>query len=119
MLTILHVSSSSAASFPRRLTNAATKIFARFKIDLGGMGIGLLCGLSTMERLPSDFFGMEESCWSQTKQIVIRFLGLILSIIGSKYSQNDNDSFAAGSHQTMSSRPPFGHVQSSSLPSFC
>eukprot|EP00980_Cylindrotheca_fusiformis_P013505 scaffold3450_cov114-Cylindrotheca_fusiformis.AAC.10 len=37
---------------------------------LGGMGLGLLCGLSTMERLPSDFFGMEESCWSRTKQAV-------------------------------------------------
>ena len=49
--------------------------------DLGGMFIGLLCGLSTMERLSSDFFGMEESCWSQTKQIIVRFLGLIISII--------------------------------------
>lgn len=47
--------------------------------------IGLLCGLSTMERLPSDFFGMEESCWSQAKQIIFRFLGLIISIIGSKF----------------------------------
>ena len=45
------------------------------------MAIGLLCGLSTMERLPSDFFGMEESCWSQAKQIVVRFLGLIVSVI--------------------------------------
>jgi hypothetical protein len=50
--------------------------------DLGGMAIGLLCGLSTMERLSSDFFGMEENCWSQTKQIVVRFLGLIISVIG-------------------------------------
>ncbi|CAJ1947677.1 unnamed protein product [Cylindrotheca closterium] len=49
---------------------------------LGGMGIGLLCGLSTMERLPSDFFGMEESFWSKAKQIVFRFLGLIVSVIG-------------------------------------
>lgn len=50
--------------------------------DLGGMVIGLLCGLSTMERLSSDFFGMEENCWSQTKQIIVRFLGLIISVIG-------------------------------------
>jgi hypothetical protein len=49
--------------------------------DLGGMAIGLLCGLSTMERLSSGFFGMEENCWSQTKQIVVRFLGLIISVI--------------------------------------
>jgi hypothetical protein len=50
-------------------------------LDLGGMVIGLLCGLSTMERLPTDFFGMEENCWSQAKQICVRFLGLIISVI--------------------------------------
>jgi hypothetical protein len=50
-------------------------------IDLGGMAFGLLCGLSTMERLPTSFFGMEEGCWSQAKQILIRFFGLIISII--------------------------------------
>jgi len=50
--------------------------------DLGGMLIGLLCGLSTMEKLPSDFFGMDESWWPRAKQICVRFLGLIFSIIG-------------------------------------
>jgi hypothetical protein len=45
------------------------------------MAFGLLCGLSTMERLPTSFFGMEEGCWSQAKQILIRFFGLIVSII--------------------------------------
>lgn len=49
--------------------------------DLGGMAFGLLCGLSTMERLSTSFFGMEEGCWSQTKQLLIRFLGLIVSVI--------------------------------------
>lgn len=44
------------------------------------MAIGFLCGLSTMNRLSTDFFGMEEGCWSQTKQIVMRFLGVIISI---------------------------------------
>jgi len=55
--------------------------FATFDATVGGMVIGLLCGLSTMERLPSDFFGMEESCWSQAKQLIFRFLGLIISVI--------------------------------------
>lgn len=49
---------------------------------LGGMAFGLLCGLSTMEKLPSDFFGMEENCWSRAKQLSVRFLGLIVSVIG-------------------------------------
>uniref|UniRef100_A0A7S1GPX0 Uncharacterized protein n=1 Tax=Cyclophora tenuis TaxID=216820 RepID=A0A7S1GPX0_CYCTE len=35
-----------------------------------------------MERLSSDFFGMEQSCWSQTKQLLMRFFGLIISVIG-------------------------------------
>jgi hypothetical protein len=77
-------------------------------LDLGGMVIGLLCGLSTMERLPSDFFGMEESCLSQTKQIIVRFLGLIISIIGSKYSEKVPISTASSSHKTMFS--PTTHV---------
>lgn len=45
------------------------------------MAFGLLCGLSTMERLPSDFFGMEEGFFAQAKQIVVRFMGLILSVM--------------------------------------
>ena len=45
------------------------------------MCFGLLCGLSTMERLSGDFFGMEENCWSQTKQILVRFFGLIVSVL--------------------------------------
>ena len=46
------------------------------------MIIGFLCGISTMERLSSDFFGMKQGCWSQSKQIVIRFFGLIVSVLG-------------------------------------
>lgn len=46
------------------------------------MGFGLLCGLSTMDKLPSDFFGMDESWWSRAKQLSVRFLGLIISAIG-------------------------------------
>mmetsp|Transcript_24977 Transcript_24977/g.58950 ORF Transcript_24977/g.58950 Transcript_24977/m.58950 type:complete len:580 (-) Transcript_24977:951-2690(-) len=48
---------------------------------LGGMVYGLLCGLSTMERLPNAFFGMEENFFARVKQIATRFLGLIISII--------------------------------------
>jgi len=35
-----------------------------------------------MERLPSDFFGIQQDWVTKTKQIVIRFFGLIVSIIG-------------------------------------
>jgi membrane associated rhomboid family serine protease len=49
---------------------------------LGGMVFGFLCGLSTMERLSSDFFGMEQSCCMKTKQIIVRFFGVIVSVIG-------------------------------------
>mmetsp|Transcript_10271 Transcript_10271/g.11796 ORF Transcript_10271/g.11796 Transcript_10271/m.11796 type:complete len:598 (+) Transcript_10271:147-1940(+) len=48
---------------------------------LGGLIYGLLCGLSTMERLPDAFFGVEENCYVRVKQIMTRFLGLFISII--------------------------------------
>lgn len=48
---------------------------------LGGMAYGFLCGLSTMERLSSDFFGMEEGWYTRVKRFVIRFFGLILSVV--------------------------------------
>jgi hypothetical protein len=50
--------------------------------DLGGMIYGFLCGVSTMERLSRDFFGIETTCVAKSKQIVIRFFGLIISVIG-------------------------------------
>lgn len=49
---------------------------------LGGMVFGFLCGLSTMERLSTDFFGMAQSCFMKTKQVIVRFFGLIVSVIG-------------------------------------
>lgn len=49
--------------------------------DLGGMIYGMLCGFSTMERLPEAFFGTEESYFVRVKQIATRFFGLIISII--------------------------------------
>jgi membrane associated rhomboid family serine protease len=48
---------------------------------LGGMAYGFLCGLSTMERLSMDFFGMEEGWMIRAKQLVVRFSGLILSVV--------------------------------------
>ena len=35
-----------------------------------------------MERLSSDFFGMEQSFWQKTKQVLVRFFGVIVSVIG-------------------------------------
>lgn len=43
------------------------------------MAYGFLCGLSTMDRLSSDFFGMEESFLTQLKNFLARFFGLIIS----------------------------------------
>ena len=48
---------------------------------LGGMAYGFLCGLSTMERLSSDFFGMEEGWVTRAKRFVIRFFGIIISVV--------------------------------------
>jgi hypothetical protein len=50
-------------------------------IDLGGMAYGFLCGLSTMERLNTDFFGLEERCCSRAKQFFMRFFGLIVTVV--------------------------------------
>ena len=57
-----------------------TLIFSSFT-DVGGMIYGFLCGMSTIERLSSAFFGMEEDVWFRTKQFVVRFSGLILSVV--------------------------------------
>jgi len=48
---------------------------------MGGMLIGFLCGLSTMERLNREFFGMEYGCAAKSKHIATRFFGLILSVL--------------------------------------
>jgi hypothetical protein len=45
------------------------------------MVLGFLCGLSTMDRLSSDFFGLEENCFARAKHVIMKFLGLIISII--------------------------------------
>ncbi|KAL3807618.1 hypothetical protein ACHAXA_008628 [Cyclostephanos tholiformis] len=48
---------------------------------LGGMVYGFLCGLSTMERLSTDFFGIATTFWTRLRNILIRFSGLILSVV--------------------------------------
>jgi len=47
---------------------------------LGGMVYGFLCGLSTLERLSKEFFGVRTSCWSRLRQFLVRFLGVIISV---------------------------------------
>lgn len=51
-----------------------------FNADLGGMVYGFLCGLSTIERLSADFFGMEEGFMNHAKHFIIRFFGLIVTL---------------------------------------
>jgi hypothetical protein len=41
---------------------------------------GFLCGLSTIQRLTADFFGMEEGWTAQAKQVITRFFGIIISV---------------------------------------
>jgi len=48
---------------------------------LGGMAYGFLCGLSTMQRLSMDFFGVEDTMFKQAKHCVVRFFGIIVSIM--------------------------------------
>eukprot|EP00555_Chaetoceros_dichaeta_P010527 CAMPEP_0198255872 /NCGR_PEP_ID=MMETSP1447-20131203/5911_1 /TAXON_ID=420782 /ORGANISM="Chaetoceros dichaeta, Strain CCMP1751" /LENGTH=622 /DNA_ID=CAMNT_0043942361 /DNA_START=191 /DNA_END=2059 /DNA_ORIENTATION=- len=48
---------------------------------LGGMVYGFLCGLSTMERLSKAFFGVEYNWMSKFQVVVVKFFGIILSLI--------------------------------------
>ena len=48
---------------------------------LGGMVYGFLCGLSTIERLSTDFFGIATTFWGRVRNVLIRFSGLIVSVI--------------------------------------
>ncbi len=48
---------------------------------MGGVILGFLCGLSTMERLPKSFFGIERSCFSRVQTFSVRFLGIIISVL--------------------------------------
>uniref|UniRef100_A0A6V2QST7 rhomboid protease n=2 Tax=Ditylum brightwellii TaxID=49249 RepID=A0A6V2QST7_9STRA len=48
---------------------------------MGGMLYGFLCGLSTMERLSSDFFGIPTNLVTRLRNVLCRFMGLILSVV--------------------------------------
>mmetsp|Transcript_12840 Transcript_12840/g.18211 ORF Transcript_12840/g.18211 Transcript_12840/m.18211 type:complete len:525 (-) Transcript_12840:134-1708(-) len=48
---------------------------------LGGMIYGFLCGLSTMEQLSLGFFGLRTGRCAQLKNGLIKFFGLIVSVI--------------------------------------
>jgi len=49
-------------------------------IDLGGMIYGFLCGLSTLSYLSRTFFGVSTSLWVKTRVLIVRFLGIIISL---------------------------------------
>ena len=48
---------------------------------LGGMLYGFLCGLCTMERVSTMFFGVKNDLYSRTKVTITRFGGIILTIV--------------------------------------
>ncbi|KAL7502917.1 hypothetical protein ACHAXN_000788 [Cyclotella atomus] len=48
---------------------------------LGGMIYGFLCGLSTIERLSTDFFGIATTTFAKVRNLIVRFSGLCLSVI--------------------------------------
>jgi hypothetical protein len=69
---------------PSQYSYAMTSVLIDFSfrfLDLGGMVFGFLCGLSTIQRLSVDFFGMEESLMTQTKHFVVRFFGIIVTVV--------------------------------------
>jgi len=48
---------------------------------LGGLVYGFLCGLSTIERLEVGFFGVATDTWTKIRNNLVRFAGLIISVI--------------------------------------
>ena len=47
------------------------------------MIFGFLCGLSTMGRVSTGFFGPEKrGFWNTTKRNVFRYFGIIISVVG-------------------------------------
>jgi membrane associated rhomboid family serine protease len=48
---------------------------------LGGFMYGLCCGLSTIERLAVDFFGLSSGKSSRLRNTLVRFFGLIISVV--------------------------------------
>lgn len=48
---------------------------------LGGMIYGFLCGLSTIDRLQTSFFGFSKDTCSKIRGNLLRFAGLIVSVV--------------------------------------
>ena len=48
---------------------------------MGGMFFGFFCGLSTMERLSKAFFGVKTNWLSRVETFIVRFFGIIFSVI--------------------------------------
>jgi hypothetical protein len=42
---------------------------------------GFLCGLSTIELLSADFFGIDNGFMSRVKQLLMRYLGLLVTFV--------------------------------------
>jgi hypothetical protein len=49
--------------------------------DLRGMIYGFFCGLSMMECLSTNFFGIVMTFWTHLHNVLIQFFGLILKVI--------------------------------------
>jgi hypothetical protein len=59
-------------------------VYYLFKVLLFWLRIlqlGFLCGLSTIERLSTDFFGVATSKLSRIRNLLVRFSGLLLSVV--------------------------------------
>jgi hypothetical protein len=48
---------------------------------LGGMVYGFLCGLSTIDRLQTSFFGFSKDTCAKIRGNLLRFAGLIVSVV--------------------------------------
>lgn len=48
---------------------------------LGGLVYGIACGVSLIEPLPVGFFGVQATPFEKIKAVVVRFFGLIFSIV--------------------------------------
>ena len=48
---------------------------------LGGLIYGLCCGWSTIEPLSVGFFGVNTTSWQKAKVLVVRFFGIIVSVV--------------------------------------
>lgn len=46
---------------------------------LGGIIFGYCCGLSTMKRFSTDFFGEEQDLIHKVKSVLVRFLGILFT----------------------------------------